>query len=739
MMKSRPLTNLRFAVAFGILMISASAHAQFLFQEEGYRWNPENTHVYRLTPTGMTWENAQAYARNHAIGGLRIPGNLVTIRSQSENNWLIDPNTGLQSPFLNKWIGMTDDDRFSNEGIWVWASGEAGIFNANTRFCNRYCNFPPGVPGIDSVEDFATIQDTRGNSPGAWFVATNSGSDPEFPPYGIVEFVSPFVGAFEDTDGNLVPEAWEDNNENGIPDGFENGGPFPAARNLRAGGGVGSIRLVWDPADSEDLLGYNIYRAQDPSFTQPEMINLDGPILDPVFIDGVDNGKPLEEGAQYYYQVESILNIKGIIEHGYSEIVPGRERQFVVNLPDLNAFPKPGEPFRYPISVLNARGLVGNGFEMDVTYPTFIQSVSVERTPLTRNFPELQWTVEPDKNQINFSSAFNPSQERPLIGEGALVNLVFTMDDSTPVGDSGPVEVTQAFFHIGPGVTGGKDLSDTGSITKRQQFIPGDIDGSGDLSSADVVACASLAFGVVPSNPARVAAGDINGDGVADISDVNQIIGILVAQKKLDKSPQTDLDAKGTGNFEIKLKDTSFSTLPGSVDMEVDITMPPAESEGIAGAAFTVSYATDYVQLDGVELDGSDFDVLFYDQRDYSRGWKPGRVKVIVSSANNKVINGEVAKVKFSSVGSPPVPSSDVPFVSGKLAKASGEDIAWNSLVDLEEGTLIFSATSGLDINVYVDNIIDARDLMIFLDSIGAGTQSTDVLNEFSKEWHTPR
>ncbi|MCA9429990.1 MAG: hypothetical protein KC940_05760, partial [Candidatus Omnitrophica bacterium] len=67
-----PPTLIRGA-SLAILMIGSLvdlAHAQFLFYEQGYRYNPENHSVYRLTPEPEIWTEAQNYARGHTIGGV---------------------------------------------------------------------------------------------------------------------------------------------------------------------------------------------------------------------------------------------------------------------------------------------------------------------------------------------------------------------------------------------------------------------------------------------------------------------------------------------------------------------------------------------------------------------------------------------------------------------------------------------------------------------------------------------
>ncbi len=772
--------------AYLILLSCSTCNAQFLFQEEGYRFNPENKSVYRLTPNPMPWTSAQGYAISHSIGGVRVPGDLVTIRNQSENDWLITPNTDLttHSPRSSFWIGFTEASIYSPEtGVWVWVSEEPGTYRAQDMTCSRFCGFAPGVDLTPPAPDVAIIHDFRGDSPGSWAPETGNGSVPGGW-YGIVEFVEPFAGAHDDSNENGVPDTWEDNNFDGVPDGYEDGGPIPAPRNLRAGFGLAvddpfffdyTVRLVWEPADSPDLLGYNIYHSEDPSFAQSNRLNGNTLEFSSNHTAGVNFGKgPPPNLSAQYFRVESVLAVEGEIQRGFSNIAAATPGEYVLSLPEIRGLPGAGNTVRYPVSLINARGITvdntkhnqeskgsgggifNHGDILLFKIPPFLENVTAEKTPLTKSFPDLIVTEDPAMNQVSVSFATPAETIPPLNGEGALFNLVFDIAEGTPLGTMGEVRVLD-FVPIDLSNSNRINFTDRGAITVDPRFRPGDVDGSGVVTEEDAFACALLSFGAVPhlgyieqqplydgpgssTNRVTVAAGDVNGDGSPDILDVNQIIAILIAKGEgPDRRKNGEPLEKGVEDFRIKLKDTPFSNVPGSAEMEVEINMPPAESEGIAGAAFTVSYATEHVELMGVELDGEDFNVLFFDQRDYSRGWKAGRVKVIVSSGEEKVINGKVAKVKFDSVGSPPVPTSQVPFVSGKMAKSSGEDIAWTSLVDLEEGTLIFSATSGININVYVDNIINASDLLIYVNQIRNGTESGEILNEFSKEWLTPR
>ena len=88
---------------------------------------------YRLTNAG-TWEQAQAEARS-------VGGNLVTINSAAEDNWL-KQNYGTSEAF---WMGLSDKDQ---EGTFKWASGEAVT----------YTNWAPGEPNDwQGTQDFGRV------------------------------------------------------------------------------------------------------------------------------------------------------------------------------------------------------------------------------------------------------------------------------------------------------------------------------------------------------------------------------------------------------------------------------------------------------------------------------------------------------------------------------------------------------------------------------------------------------
>lgn len=108
---------------------------------------PDNGHTYALITCG-TWSACQTQAR--AMGG-----DLVTIRSQADNDWLLTTfGPKANNSVWPFWIGMND---LEAEGTWQWSSGEPLVFQ----------NWAPGEPndhlGVEDVAHVMADQQSRWN------------------------------------------------------------------------------------------------------------------------------------------------------------------------------------------------------------------------------------------------------------------------------------------------------------------------------------------------------------------------------------------------------------------------------------------------------------------------------------------------------------------------------------------------------------------------------------------------
>ncbi|MFN9913859.1 MAG: C-type lectin domain-containing protein, partial [Pirellulaceae bacterium] len=117
-----------------------------LLPTQGYR--QYNGSFYRLLEAG-TWEQAQAQAQS-------LGGNLVTINSQQEQDFLISEFGGSQE----YWIGLNDK---VTEGQFQWINGETSSFS----------NWAPGEPNNLGNEDYVSM---NFGAPGKWNDSNGSSS-----------------------------------------------------------------------------------------------------------------------------------------------------------------------------------------------------------------------------------------------------------------------------------------------------------------------------------------------------------------------------------------------------------------------------------------------------------------------------------------------------------------------------------------------------------------------------------
>ncbi len=119
-----------------------------------WTYNPSTGHWYDLTPTGLTWTQAEDWAAKHGA-------HLVTINNAAENAWVL-AQFGVSGQGL--WIGLYQlPGSTEPAGGWTWVSGGAKV--------DGYSNWAPGEPNqyTGSPEDCATMYaPDNANGPGKW-------------------------------------------------------------------------------------------------------------------------------------------------------------------------------------------------------------------------------------------------------------------------------------------------------------------------------------------------------------------------------------------------------------------------------------------------------------------------------------------------------------------------------------------------------------------------------------------
>ena len=125
--------------AISVAVLATSGLAQQL------QWvqSPINGHMYAVSPSLMNWTDGEALANTYG-------GHLATVRSQTEQDWIVaqfEPVSISQHGF---WIGLNDE---LVEGQFVWSSGEPVV----------YTNWQPGEPNnMLGVEDWAHMEKLKG-------------------------------------------------------------------------------------------------------------------------------------------------------------------------------------------------------------------------------------------------------------------------------------------------------------------------------------------------------------------------------------------------------------------------------------------------------------------------------------------------------------------------------------------------------------------------------------------------
>ena len=148
------------AVGCGTLLTSSSpVHA--ITQLSPWITNPANGSQYAILDA--------AIASDSMIASVKLGGNLATVRSASENDWIFNTFGAYGGQQRLLWTGLTDS---VVEGQWRWMSGEAVT----------YTNWAPGEPNSgNSAEDLAAMYYPASTQGGRW----NDWADVAFDPIGL--------------------------------------------------------------------------------------------------------------------------------------------------------------------------------------------------------------------------------------------------------------------------------------------------------------------------------------------------------------------------------------------------------------------------------------------------------------------------------------------------------------------------------------------------------------------------
>ena len=152
-------------------------------------------------------------------------------------------------------------------------------------------------------------------------------------------------------------------------------------------------------------------------------------------------------------------------------------------------------------------------------------------------------------------------------------------------------------------------------------FVPGDVNGDGDVTVSDVVLTAQKAVGMSPSLFVNEAAGDVNGDGQITVADVVLIANIAVGAANAPRhAPATiidandrltasalDLEAGNTQTIELALDNTTaFTAFQMDLRLPEGIEVVDAKlSDRAAGHALLVNETNGVTRVMGFSMNNN--------------------------------------------------------------------------------------------------------------------------------------
>jgi hypothetical protein len=308
-------------------------------------------------------------------------------------------------------------------------------------------------------------------------------------------------------------------------------GALIALRDPRIGRPIGlvattggeSILLNWNASWQSRIRGYHLYRSDmaDGPYT-----NLVGEIIPlPRYMD--TNVTP---GADYFYYTTAISRffLPGNSEPRTRESLPSDYATVSAGEVTLSLRPIRGRPQKYvkvQLSIDNAMNIRGEGMQLNVLYdpavvtPAVQADVSKETVLDTGLSKNLNFSDNAAiANGILSISGISGTLDS---GSGKLFTLQFKVNDAASLGTQSAIAINSGTLYTTGGYPVSVLIDGLTTIEVADDYILGDVDGSGVLDDDDAELLKQLSKKKAPEpTAAQLAAGDLNGDGRISQKDV---------------------------------------------------------------------------------------------------------------------------------------------------------------------------------------------------------------------------
>ena len=299
--------------------------------------------------------------------------------------------------------------------------------------------------------------------------------------------------------------------------------------NVRAHGGASSVLLEWDPDVQSRIAGYHVYRSVADTNTF-SLLNTNRAVV-PRYGDAL----PVE-GSSNYYRVTAV---SGVVYPGNSlpQYVESRPSEIVgaavggVTLLLSDYFGKPGGATVLQINTPLASGISGTGLEIRISYdPALMKPLaqadptqqSVEKTALTHDL-----VMVDNGATATGELVITCSGGGVINGKGNLFDVNFKVEPTALPGSKGTNVIVSATLQNAGGHALVVNCASKAVMGVAAGYFPGDVNGDGVLTEADVELALSLSVGQRTPTASEIAAGDLNGNGVIDSADGTMILRLV--------------------------------------------------------------------------------------------------------------------------------------------------------------------------------------------------------------------